>query len=119
VTNDSTAQAAYSGRGELHWSPAEKIVARRAFKLALQRELDDLIRETKKRAAMVAEPSQLWELEDYLTKRRREIDEKYDYRYSVLTLVFARLLYEGRMNKEDLRGLGQDKLDLILRIASP
>jgi integrase len=30
----------------------------------------------------IQQPSDLWDLEHYLTERRREIDRKYDYRYS-------------------------------------
>jgi len=56
-------------------------------------------------------------LEHYLTERRKEIDRKYDYRYSRLTHVFGRLLYERRITEEDLRGLGEDKLKPIHSIA--
>jgi hypothetical protein len=56
-------------------------------------------------------------LEHYLTQRRKEIDRKYDYRYSQLTDVFARLLYENRLSEEDLRGLHEDKLESIRSLA--
>jgi hypothetical protein len=52
-------------------------------------------------------------LEHYLTERRKEIDRRYDYRYSQLTHVFGRLLYEGRVSEEELRGLCEDKLKSI------
>ena len=61
------------------------------------------------------EPSELRELERWLTERRQEIDRKYDYRYSVLPLVLATLLREGRLAEDDLHGLGQDKLEAIHR----
>src|SRR5438876_12427899 len=53
----------------------------------------------------------------YLTERRKEIDRKYDYRYSQLTHVFGRLLYEGRLGEEELGGLGEDKLKSIRSFA--
>jgi hypothetical protein len=56
-------------------------------------------------------------LEHYLTQRRKEIDSKYDYRYSRLTHVFGKLLHEGRLREEDLRGLREDKLNLIRSVA--
>jgi hypothetical protein len=102
---------------EMKWSPAEKVVARRAFDLALGRELEAVIREAKDRAAKVEQPSELWELERWLTERRQEIDRKYDYRYSVLPVVLATLLRDGRLTEDDLRGLGQDKLQAIRRAA--
>jgi hypothetical protein len=103
---------------EFKWSDAEKAVARRAFDRALSKELEALIRDAKGRAAKIEEPSELWGLESWLTKRRREIDRRYDYRYSVLPLVFAHLLRDGRLTEDDLHGLGQGKLDLIRRASA-
>jgi hypothetical protein len=103
---------------ELEWSHAEKTVARRAFDKALGKELEALIREAKSRAARIEEPPDLWNLENWLTERRREIDRRYDYRYSALPLVFAHLLRDGRLTEDDLNGLEQEKLDLIRRASA-
>ena len=54
-----------------------------------------------------------WNLEHHLIQRRKEIDCKYDYRYSQLTQVLGRLLYEKRRREEEPRGLGEDKLKPI------
>ena len=110
-----------SGRGsselrrELHWSQEEKAIARRAFDFALEDELKETMREAKARAAKVTEPSELWELEEWLGTRRREIDSKYDYRYSVLLEVFSVLIREGKLTLPSLQGLGGDKLDFVRR----
>jgi hypothetical protein len=48
-----------------------------------------------------------------LTQRRKEIDRKYDHRYSQLTHVFGKLLQERRLGEEELRGLREDKLKSI------
>ncbi len=66
---------------------AEKVVARRAFDLALSRKLEGTVREAKERAARITETSDLWELEAWLGEQRRRIDRDFDYRYSVLPLV--------------------------------
>ncbi len=58
---------------DFNWSNAEKKVARQAFEAALRRELDSLMQEVRSRAAAIAEPAALWELEDYLAKRRRQM----------------------------------------------
>ena len=55
----------------------------------------------------------LWDLEHYLTERRKEIDRKYVYRSSQLTNVLGKLLQENRLGEEDLRGLGEERLDSI------
>src|SRR5580704_18338958 len=102
---------------DLKWSAAEKVIARKAFNLALERELQGVILEAKSKAAKIQEPSGLWELEQYLTQRRQEIDRMYDYRYSVLPLIFANLLSGGRLNENELHGLGEDKLGYIHRAA--
>jgi hypothetical protein len=52
-------------------------------------------------------------LEHCLTERRKEINRKYDYRYSQLTHVFGRLLHEKRLREEELHFLagGQGEVD--------
>jgi hypothetical protein len=55
----------------------------------------------------------MWELERYLTQRRKDIDRKYDFRSSRLTHVLARLLSERRVSDEELRGLREDKMKAI------
>jgi hypothetical protein len=103
---------------ELKWSPGEKAAARKAYDLALKRDLEAVVREAKERAAKLKTPSELWDLEDWLTKRRLEIDRLYDYRYSVLPLVFAALLRRGLLSEAELSGIGSDKLDRIRLAAS-
>jgi hypothetical protein len=98
---------------ELVWTRSEKKIARKAFDAALKRELDEVVQEAKQRAGRIKEPSDLWDLEGYLTRRRKEINSKYDSRGSRLTHVLGKLLYEGRLDEEQLRGLSQEKLDAI------
>ena len=68
-------------------------------------------------AAKIDQPSDLWELERYLTQRRKEIDRQYDYRYSVLLFVFADLIQRGRLRDQDLHGLSEEKLGHIRQMA--
>ena len=110
-------QDSYPYQNEPTWSKLEKAIARAAFDAALKRELHELMQETKRRANQIKEPADVWDLEHYLTERRKEIDRKYDYRYSQLRHVFARLLYEGRVGEEDLSGLRDDKLKSIRSLA--
>ena len=107
----------YRYQNEPTWSKSEKFIARTAFDAALKREFNQVIQEAKQKANQIKEPADLWDLEHYLTERRKEIDRKYDYRYSQLTQVFGRLLYEGRVSEEELRGLCEDKLKSIRSLA--
>src|ERR1700726_2287862 len=117
MTSPSATTDRYPYQNEPIWSRSEKIIARKAFDAALGRELHEVIQETQKMASQIQEPSDLWDLEHYLTQRRKEIDRKYDYRYSQLTLVFGKLLYEKRLREEELLGLGEDKLNSIRSVA--
>lgn len=44
----------------------------------------------------------MWSIVDDLRQRRRALDELLDYRYSQLTLVFARLVFEGHLDEKQL-----------------
>jgi hypothetical protein len=117
MTSPSATQDSYPYQNEPVWSKSEKAIARKAFDAALGRELHEVIQKAKQLANEIQQSSDLWDLEHYLTQGRREIDRKYDYRYSRLTQVFGRLLYENRLGEEDLRGLGEDKLKSIRSLA--
>ena len=117
MSSPSANPNAYPYQNEPTRSKSEKAIARTAFDAALKRELQDVMRKTKQMANQIKEPADVWELEHYLTERRKEIDRKYDYRYSQLTHVFGRLWYENRLSEEDLRGLREDKLKSIRSLA--
>jgi hypothetical protein len=117
MTSPSAAQDSYPYQNEPTWSRSEKAIARKACDAALGRDLHEVIQEAKKMASQIQQSSDLWDLEHYLTERRKEIDRKYDYRYSQLTHVFGKLLYEGRLREEELRGLREDKLKSIRSVA--
>jgi hypothetical protein len=101
MNSPSVTQDSYPYQNEPIWSRSEKAIARTAFDAALGRELHEVIQQAKKMASQIQQSSDLWDLEHYLTQRRKEIDRKYDYRYSQLTQVFGRLLYEKRLREEE------------------
>ena len=79
MTSPSATQDSYPYQNEPIWSRSEKTIARKAFDAALGRELHEVIQEAKKMASQIKQSSDLWDLEHYLTQRRKEIDRKYDY----------------------------------------
>ena len=117
MSSPSATPNTYPYQNEPTWSKSEKAIARTAFDAALKQEFHQVIQEAKQKASQIKEPEDLWDLEHYLTERRKEIDRKYDYRYSQLTQVFGRLLHEGRLSEEELRGLRDDKLKSIRSFA--
>ncbi|MEX0758634.1 MAG: hypothetical protein WD100_03545 [Tistlia sp.] len=98
---------------DLKWSGSEKKVARRAFDLAFDAAFAKLMAEFKSRADAVAEPADLWEMERYLRRQRRELEELFDFRYSQLPLVFARLIREEYLDERHLAGLSDAKLEIV------
>ena len=117
MTSPSVTQDRYPHPNEPIWSRSEKAIARKAFDAALKRELHEVMQKTKQMASQIKESSDLWDLERYLTERRKAIDRKYDTRGSRLKDVLGRLLYENRLGEDDLRGLGQEKMKSIRSFA--
>ena len=100
------------------WSATEKKAARAAFDLALTRELKVTREKAEAMLRNTSDDRMIWRLHDYLDEKRREIDQKYDYRYSVLMLVFPRLVSEGWLKVDELAGIGAEKVDVINRLMS-
>ena len=103
---------------EFTWSATEKKAARAAFDRALTRELKAARQEAEAMLRNSPDDRVIWRLNDYLSEKRREIDEKYDYRYSVLMWVFPRLVSEGWLKADELAGIGAEKLEVINKLMS-
>jgi hypothetical protein len=117
MTDPSATPRRYPYHNEPIWSRSEKALARKAFDAALKRELHEVMQEAKQMANQINEPVDLWNLEHYLTQRRKNIDRKYDTRGSRLKDVLGRLLYENRLNEKDLRGLREEQMKSIRSFA--
>ena len=102
---------------EINWSESEKKAAHEAFKRAYEREINSLIEEVRQKASEIADIDEVWRLHDLLSARRHEIDGKYDYSYSALIFIFARLLQEGWLSQDELQALERDKLAKITALA--
>ncbi|PHJ55991.1 hypothetical protein VF14_34910 [Nostoc linckia z18] len=102
---------------DTEWSTAEKQLAQTVFKRAYEREISALIEEVRDRASAIAEIDDMWRLHDFLSARRHDIDGKYDYRYSVLIFVFARLVKEGWLALDELNELDKDKITKVAALA--
>jgi hypothetical protein len=101
---------------DVKWSKSEKKVARKAFDLAYQRECAGLIKKIQAKAEKLSDPDDIWNLHNFMKKEIRNIGQAYDYRYSALIWVFARLVKDGWLTIDDLKGLSEDKLGRINKI---
>ena len=71
MTSPSATQHTYPYENEPIWSRSEKAIARKAFDAALGQELHEVMQEAKKMANKIQQSSDLWDLEHYLTQRRK------------------------------------------------
>ena len=100
------------------WTKGEKKIARRAFETALEAALSGIMAEFKSKAAAATTPEEMWFVEEFLRQRRRELDQTFDYRYSQLPMVFARVILLGHLDERWLTGLSPDKLEEIGKFIS-
>ena len=98
----------------MNWSKTEKIIARKIFELARQRDYERLIKKINNKT--INSPEDIWELRELLNEEVKEFDEKYDYRYSLLLGIFMRLLSEDLLKIEDLNGLSNEKIETIKQV---
>ena len=103
---------------EFKWTKNEKPLARQAFDKAYEREMNGIAQEVRSQLAAGTDARVIWRVHEYLSEKREEMNQKYDYRYSVLVSVFGRLLAEGHLHIEDLEGLREDKMERIQSIAA-
>jgi hypothetical protein len=95
---------------ETDWSEVEKQVAEKAFHTAYQRETTALINEICEKVSLVTEIEDVWQLHDFLSAKRHEIDGKYDFDYSAFIFLFARLIKDKWLSMDELSGIAVDKL---------
>ncbi len=101
---------------EVRWSPGEKKAARKIFDKAYRRRCDSVRARLKDMITTAVDPADVWHIHDYLSQERRRTDELFEFRYSVLILVFARLLADGSLTEAELSELSFDKVTRIRRI---
>ncbi|MBA3923812.1 MAG: hypothetical protein H0X31_19805 [Nostocaceae cyanobacterium] len=102
---------------EVEWNDIEKKIARTAFEQAYTREVEALLKQVREQAKTLVKLSDIWQLHDFLSARRHEVEGKYDYQYSVLLFVFAGLVKDGWLHVDELKGLNKDKLAKISSLA--
>ena len=102
----------------LSWSAKEKQLARAVFEFAAVAEEQELLEHFKQKAAALKRMEDLWALQYAIRDAERDYQQKYDFRYSQLIIVFGRLVREGRISIDELNGLSEEKLKFIGRISS-
>ena len=98
------------------WSKSDKKIARELFELAKKRDYEDLLKLIQLKSQNFITPQSIWDLKDFLNFKAKEFDQKYDYRYSILDDVFAKLILENLLNLNDLKLLSKEKQEQIKNI---
>ena len=101
---------------ELTWSKTEKKIARAAFDKAYLAECRAILEAVRAQADGMDDPRDVWKIEGYLERKDKDIRPKFDYRYSVLPMVFAWMIDDNLISLDDLDGLREDKIGLIERL---
>ncbi len=102
---------------EPKWSETEEKIAKQALQIAYNREASALIAHVRDRASSITELEDLWYVHDLLSTKRYEIDGKYVYNSSTMVFDFARLVKEGWLHLDELKGLKPEMLSKISALA--
>ncbi|WP_204139833.1 hypothetical protein [Halomicronema sp. CCY15110] len=92
------------------WLSQEMAVAKTALRTAYERETASVVQSVRKKASEISHIDDLWQLNDYLSARRFDLDGKYDDREEEVLFVLAKLMKEGWLTAADLDGLDSEKL---------
>jgi hypothetical protein len=102
---------------ETKWSEVEEKIAKQALQKAYERETTALIAYIRDRASSITELEDLWYLHDLLSSKRHEIDGKYYYDNMTIVFDFAKLVKEGWLSLDELKGLQPEIITKISALA--
>jgi hypothetical protein len=98
---------------ETQWSVQEWEITKAALETAKHREMNTLLQAVREQASGIQNIDDLWQLHDFLSARRFDLDGKYDDREAEILFVLSRLVKEGWLTVEELTGLESTKLAKI------
>ncbi len=96
-------------QADIQWSPDEKKIAESALKRAYDREIAAMMSCVRETANQIAQVEDVWQLHDFLSARRHDIDGKYDEREPFLIFTLSKLIKDKLLDITELEGLAADK----------
>ncbi len=99
------------------WSPEEKQIVDEILQRAYQQEISLVINHVRQTVINLTQIDELWQVHDFLSAKRYDLDGKYDTRESMLVFTLAQLVKENSIKLQDLDGLEKDKLAKISSLA--
>lgn len=97
----------------LVWTPQEQDIAREAFETAHGRAISTLIGKVQRHATGLSSVESIWQLHDFLSTQRFDMEGRFDFRLEGILFVFASFVKDGLLGFEDLQGLDSEKLAKI------
>lgn len=99
------------------WTEEEVAVARLAFEGAYLRTAEALIASVRQQAHGLDTLESLWQLHDFLSFQRHQVEGRFDFRLEGILFLFASLVKEELLAWEELQGLDAEKLAKIAAMA--
>jgi hypothetical protein len=99
------------------WPKSEKILAQKILGVALNREMLEIRKRISKTVTDYKEHEDIWKLHKYLSDKKKEMDSKYELKYSQMILVFGRMIREGYLREDDFNGLSESKIKAVKEIS--
>jgi inorganic pyrophosphatase/exopolyphosphatase len=96
----------------MSYTKSEKKVAKELFELARQRDYEHL--QTNIKQYKCDTPQNIWDLREFLNKKAKEFDNKYDYRYSVLDEVFIGFILEKLLHIDEMKDFSKERQGYFL-----
>ncbi|MEM8502132.1 MAG: hypothetical protein AAF716_03150 [Cyanobacteria bacterium P01_D01_bin.1] len=94
---------------DIQWSDTERSIALNALKSAHDREVEALLKMVRESASAIVLIEDAWQLHDFLSAKRHEIEGRYDDRETFLLFTLSQLVKEGLLDITELTGLTQEK----------
>jgi len=94
---------------DIQWSSEEKRIALAALKKSYENEVNELIKTVRENAGSISQLEEVWQLHDFLSAKRHEIDGRYDDRESFLMFTLSQLVKDGRLEMAELEELSSEK----------
>jgi hypothetical protein len=93
----------------LVWTPQEQEIAREAFETAQGRAISTLVDKVQRHATGLSSVDSIWQLHDFLSTQRFDMEGRFDFRLEGILFVFAGFVKDGLLSLEDLQGLDAEK----------
>ena len=99
----------------MNWTKAEKELARELFQTIRKREFEKLTLDIQNKSSIIENENDIWNLREFLNEKEKEMDSKYDFRYSVLIDQFIFFINDSLLSLDEISSFSKEKKDKITK----